>query len=348
MQPQTGVLLVNLGTPDSYRPRDVYRYLIEFLTDSRVMDLSWIRRQLLVRGAIVPFRYRQTAHLYKTLWTDQGSPLLVHGRALETKLQAALGDNFKVCLAMRYQNPSIASVLEQLRNTPLEHLIVLPLFPQYASATTGSVHQKVMEHVKEWTAIPKLTFLNSFAEHPAFIQAFCAVGKTYNPSNYDHILFSFHGLPERQIQKIDKTHCYKAQCYTTANLISAGLQIPEDRYSISFQSRLGSEPWLQPYTTDTLKHLVHHNKKRSWFSVLRLYAIALRPHVRSEWNISTSSKKGEVSICSSSKGSTAIPPGSMASNKSFYTERDSKIERGRACINFVKGAGPALGITLKL
>lgn len=279
MHSKKGVLLINLGTPDSYRPRDVYRYLIEFLTDSRVIDLSWLRRQLLVRGIIVPFRFRQTAKLYKSVWTDEGSPLLIHGLNVKNKLQAALGDGYKVSLAMRYQNPSIDLALEELQRIPLEELIILPLFPQYASATTGSVHQKVMEKIKDWTVIPKMTFINSFADHPGFIEAFSTIGKRYNPSDYDHVLFSFHGLPERQIKKADygsaclqgeccsrKTkenqHCYKAQCYTTARALAANLNLKQEQYSISFQSRLGRDPWLQPYTSDVLKSLVDNNKKR--------------------------------------------------------------------------------------
>lgn len=256
-----GLLLVNLGTPDSYRNRDVYRYLIEFLTDERVIDVPWWRRQLLVRGFIVPSRYRESAKLYRKIWTEQGSPLLVHGRAVQEKLQEALGETFTVALGMRYQNPSIASALDELQKQELTHLIVLPLFPQYASATTGSVHQKVMEHLKQWKVIPKVTFVNSFSTHPGFIDPLCEIGQEYRPDDYDHILFSFHGLPESQVMK-ESPFCYVNQCYATAQAMADKLKMGKGHYSISFQSRLGKDPWVQPYTTDLLQEFVKQNKKK--------------------------------------------------------------------------------------
>lgn len=279
MQSKVGLLLVNLGTPDSCRPKDVYKYLIEFLTDERVIDIPWIRRQILVRGIIVPLRYRKSAKLYQSVWTNYGSPLLVHGRSVEEKLQVALGHRFNVKLAMRYRNPSIASSLNQLKQTPLEHLIVLPLFPQFASATTGSVHQKVMECVKEWSVIPKITFINNFAADPNFIKPICTIARNYNPESYDHVLFSFHGLPEKQIRSSDRSgmcmegsccsnlnggnqFCYKAQCFATARAIVDELKIDQKNYSVAFQSRLGRDPWIQPYTTDILKNCASQGKKR--------------------------------------------------------------------------------------
>lgn len=272
-----GVLLVNLGTPDSYDPRDVYKYLIEFLTDARVIDFPWWRRQLFVRGFIVPTRYRQSAELYKKLWTDKGSPLLVHGRAVENALQQSLGPSYKVALGMRYQNPSIAAALEKLRKANVHEIIVVPLFPQYSSATTGSVNQKVMETVKDWMVIPKMTFINSFATHPSFIRAFAQRGRQYPISTYDAVVFSFHGLPERQIRKCDNlshclkptccetfdtrnTHCYRAQCYSTARAIAAELSI--ESYQVCFQSRLGKEPWLKPYASDLIHDCAKAGKKK--------------------------------------------------------------------------------------
>lgn len=267
MKGTTGILLVNLGTPDSYLPKDVYRYLIEFLTDERVIDYPWWRRQLLVRGIIVPFRYRDTAKLYKEIWTEKGSPLLYHGKAVEASLQKALGDTFAVKLAMRYQNPSIESGLNELRALPLKHLIVLPLFPQYASASTGSVQEKVMSLLQTWEVIPKTTIINSFPTHPGFIDPLCEIGNSYQLEKYDHILFSFHGLPERQVRKASQAigtddFCYVKQCHSTAKAIVEKLRIPENRYSIAFQSRLGRDPWVQPYTIDRLRECAHHNKKK--------------------------------------------------------------------------------------
>lgn len=268
MASKTGILLVNLGTPNSYQPKDVYRYLIEFLSDNRVIDFSWLRRQLLVRGLIVPFRYRQSAHLYKSLWTKNGSPLLVHGYEVEKKLQALMGDSFYIKLAMRYPNSSIDQGLEQLLSAGVSELIIFPMFPQYASATTGSVYQKVMEYMKDRLVIPKMTFINSYPIHPGFIGPIAAIGKTYQPEKYDHAIFSFHGLPERQIRKCldemnqDEQFCYKAQCYATAQAITQELNLAKDHYSVSFQSRLGRDPWIQPYTTDVLKECVQQNKKK--------------------------------------------------------------------------------------
>ena len=271
-----GVLLINLGTPDSYRSWDVFRYLNEFLTDARVIDLPWLKRQLLSRGIIVPFRFRQSAKLYKHLWTKEGSPLLVHGRAVQSKLQESLGQDYKVVLAMRYQQPSIQAGLAELKEANVKEIIIFPLFPQYASATTGSVHQKVMDFVRQWDFIPKLTFINSYADHPEFIKAFCDRGKEYSIQGYDHILFSFHGLPERHLNKADpcnhcltpnccqlaseNTFCYKAQCYKTANGIATRLNI--QNYTICFQSRLGKDPWIQPYTLDMIKECASKGYKK--------------------------------------------------------------------------------------
>jgi protoporphyrin/coproporphyrin ferrochelatase len=267
MQAVTGVLLVNLGTPDSYRPRDVYRYLIEFLTDARVVDFPWWKRQLLVRGVIVPFRYRNTAKLYESIWTEGGSPLLCHGNAVEKSLQDSLGESFAVKLAMRYQNPSIAAGLDHLRCLRMEHLIILPLFPHYASASTGSVQQKVMEYLQTWEVIPKMTLISSFPTHPGYIDPLCEIGQSHDPQEYDHVIFSFHGIPQRQVKKacrsIGTNHlCYIRQCCSTANTVANRLKIPATNYSVAFQSRLGRDPWIQPYTTDILKECVKNGKKR--------------------------------------------------------------------------------------
>ncbi|MCB1134885.1 MAG: ferrochelatase, partial [Chlamydiia bacterium] len=152
---KTGILLVNLGTPRSPDPKDVKEYLLEFLLDPRVVDLPTVKRNLLVRGAIVPRRYKDSAATYKSIWTEEGSPLLVHGRELRDALAEAMGSGFEVELAMRYQEPSIPRALERLRAKKVDHIVVFPLFPQYASATTGSVHQKVMETIKDWLVIPR-------------------------------------------------------------------------------------------------------------------------------------------------------------------------------------------------
>ncbi|WP_075882565.1 ferrochelatase [Candidatus Protochlamydia sp. W-9] len=279
MNQRTGILLVNLGTPKTPRLKDVYRYLNEFLTDGRVIDLPWLKRQLLVRCIIVPFRYKQSSMLYQKLWTAEGSPLLVHGIAVQTKLQMILGESFQVELAMRYQNPSIEEGLERLKLANVKEIVIFPLFPQYASATTGSVHQEVMKHLQQWQNIPTLTFINSYPDHPGLVGAFCERAKQYDLSIYDYFLFSFHGLPERQIRKGDSTgkcltenccqvicsdnaFCYKAQCYRTAKAIASKLRIKLEQYTVCFQSRLGKETWIQPYTSDLLKDCLAKNRKK--------------------------------------------------------------------------------------
>jgi protoporphyrin/coproporphyrin ferrochelatase len=281
MQTKTGVLLVNLGTPDSPSPRDVYRYLAEFLTDERVIDRPWLFRQLLVRGLIIPRRYKQSAKAYSSIWTIEGSPLKVYGYRLQKKLQERLGDAYAVQLGMRYQNPSLHGALERLIDQNCRRIVVLPMFPQYASATTGSVHQKIMEIASKWQTIPAFSFIDHYANDLGLIDSFCAVAASYNLADYDHILFSFHGLPQSQLIKADRSReccmksrtccatfsnqnqdCYAAQCHATAAALTTALKLPPHKYSITFQSRLGKEPWLQPYTGEVIHHLAKEGKKR--------------------------------------------------------------------------------------
>jgi len=278
MQKKTAVLLVNLGTPDSPLPKDVRRYLLEFLTDGRVIDIPWLWRQLLVRGFIVPRRYRESAKNYSEIWTDEGSPLLVYGNRVKILLQEALGSDYHVALAMRYQNPSIQDVLTKLEAYP--RLIVLPLFPQYASATTGSVLQKVMELLRNKQVIPETRFIQSFPVHNKMIDAFCDRANAFDLKSYDHVLFSFHGLPERHLKKADRQHyclrkkdccktlchqnqqCYSAQCHATAYAMARSLELKPEDYSITYQSRLGRDPWVKPYTSDVLMEQLKKGRKR--------------------------------------------------------------------------------------
>jgi ferrochelatase len=277
---KTGVLLVNLGTPNSASVSDDYHYLIEFLTDGRVIDIPWLQRQLLVRGVIVPSRCRQSARAYQAIWTETGSPLKLYGYAVRDKLQETLGHGFFVELAMRYQEPSLSGAMMRFKQTQLDRLVILPLFPQYASATTGSVHQKVMEIVSKEQVVPEIIFINNFATDEGLIASFCAAAESFHLDSYDHILFSFHGLPKRQLHKADKSdkcfksnhccdrqtadnmHCYSAQCYATARALAEALGLTKNRYSISFQSRLGKEPWLEPFTGEVVQQLAKQAKKR--------------------------------------------------------------------------------------
>lgn len=278
---KTGILLVNLGTPDSPEVPDVKKYLKQFLLDERVIDIPALNRNLLVRGIIVPFRSPKTSALYKKIWNEQGSPLMYYSVLQYTMLKERLGESYQVELAMRYQNPSIESALERLKVGLVDKIIVVPLFPQYASASTGSVMQLVMEIVSKWFTIPPVEFVNSFHNHPLMIDIFAENAKKHQIESFDHFLFSFHGLPERQIYKCDHSgdyclkvenccetlnntnkFCYSAQGHDTARLIASKLGIKREDYTVCFQSRLGKEPWMQPYTTDVLKKLASEGKKR--------------------------------------------------------------------------------------
>jgi len=276
-----GILLVNLGTPDSPATADVKKYLDQFLMDERVIDIPKLNRTLLVKGIIVPFRSPKTAKLYKEIWNENGSPLLFYSRLQAKMLQERLGDDYHVELAMRYQSPSIASALANLKAGLVESIQVIPMFPQYASASTGSVMQLVMELVSKWPTVPPISFVNSFHDNELMIKVFAENARKHDVASYDHVLFSFHGLPERQLLKCDHTgsyclksadccqtlndtnkFCYSAQGHDTARLIAKELNLSRDQYTVCFQSRLGKEPWVQPYTTDVLKKLAAEGKKR--------------------------------------------------------------------------------------
>lgn len=276
-----GILLVNLGTPDSPSTADVRKYLDQFLMDERVIDIHPIKRNLLVRGIIVPFRSPKSAKLYKEIWTEEGSPLLIYGNSVKAIIAERLGEEYHVELAMRYQSPSIPEALERLKQAKVESIKVVPLFPQYASASTGSVHQLVMEIVSKWQAIPALSFINSYHDHPGMIKVFADNARKYLDQQWDHILFSYHGIPERQMKKADVSgahclqvkdccrtmtennkFCYSAQSYDTTRLLVEELGLEEGKYTLCFQSRLGSDPWMQPYTSDVLKDLAAKGVKR--------------------------------------------------------------------------------------
>ncbi len=278
---KTGVLLVNLGTPDSPSVPHVRKYLREFLMDKRVIDIPLISRWMLVNLIIAPFRAPKSANVYKELWEERGSPLLFHTQDLTDKIKPILGDEYVVEMGMRYQTPSIESALEKIKQHPVTKIIVVPLFPQYASATSGSVHDKVMEVVSKWQVIPEMKFVSRFFEEESFIDAFAALGKKYlDETNYDHVVFSYHGLPERQIKKgafkdycqlSDKCcsnynernqYCYRAQCFETSRKLAEKLGITEEDYTICFQSRLGKDPWIQPYAEDVIKDLANKGKKK--------------------------------------------------------------------------------------
>ena len=281
-KPKKGILLVNLGTPDSPAVPDVRRYLNEFLMDGRVIDIPSWRRLFLVRGIIVPFRAPNSARLYRAIWDQEtGSPLLHYSLLQRRLLQERLGNEYHVELAMRYQNPSIASALAKLKPMNLESIRIIPLFPQYASASTGSVIDKVMELMRKWHTFPEISIVNDFYDNGLMIDVFVENALKHDPQTYDHILFSYHGLPVRQLTDVEPSrkhncetagcrekigahnrYCYLAQCHATTRLLAQKIGLTPDRYTVCFQSRLGKTPWVQPYTTDVLKKEASKGVKR--------------------------------------------------------------------------------------
>lgn len=269
---KTGVLIVNLGTPDDPSRKSVARYLKQFLMDPRVIDKpAWVRN-ILVKGIIVPFRSSSSAKLYQELWKEEGSPLKFYGEGLVEKVQDVMGDDYIVELAMRYQSPSIQSAMDKLMSQYVDRIVVFPLFPQYASATTGSVHEEVMRVLSGYQTVPDVVMINSYPDDERLAKLYADKGKAFDIDSYDHVLFSFHGLPQSQLKKADLTgqhcvvkddccaipcdankFCYGAQCDRTAKAIASQLDLPEDRYTICYQSRLGKDPWIQPYTSEILK-----------------------------------------------------------------------------------------------
>ncbi|MCZ8021062.1 MAG: ferrochelatase [Cyclobacteriaceae bacterium] len=278
MTAKTGVLLVNLGTPDSPSVSDVRSYLSQFLNDPRVIDIPWLLRKILVNGIIVPFRAPKSAKVYKELWTENGSPLLFHSKNVKNLLQKELAEEYEVFLAMRYKNPSIPDVLEEMRWKNFDKIIVVPMFPQYASASTGSALEEVMRELCKWWVIPEIRMISQYYNHPLYIDAFVERGKQYNLSEYDHILFSYHGLPERQVDKVYKDDlckdhdceheiteenklCYKATCYATTRLLAEKLNIPQEKYTVCFQSRLDKK-WLEPFSDKVVEECAKKGMKK--------------------------------------------------------------------------------------
>lgn len=260
-----GILLVNLGSPDSTAVGDVRKYLREFLMDGRVLDAPWPVRFCVVHFAILPSRPRESAHAYEKIWTPQGSPLVVTSRNVQKKLQARL--NVPVELAMRYQNPSIESAIRKLNDAKVDDVFLIPLFPHYAMSSYESAVVRVQEVARQIAPRMKVTVHPPYFDAPNYIEALVASAQDHLQGGYDHLLFSFHGIPERHLKKSDTTHChclasenccevaspahatcYRAQCFKTVAAFVAKANIPKQKYSVSFQSRLGSDPWLKPYT----------------------------------------------------------------------------------------------------
>jgi ferrochelatase len=259
-----GVLLINLGTPDSPSTADVRSYLFQFLNDPRVMDLPWLLRKILVNLVIVPFRAGKSAKIYQKLWTENGSPLLYYSKKVARLLDDTLGDDYSVHLAMRYKNPGIPDVLAQMKKLNYSHIVVLPMFPHYASASTGSALEMVMEEIRTWWAIPELKLISQYYDNPYFLDAIVDRASKYDLNDYDHVLFSYHGLPTRHVDKVyeeglcadrncvheittDSQYCYKASCFATTRLLAERLGLKESDYTVCFQSRLDKN-WLEPFS----------------------------------------------------------------------------------------------------
>ena len=277
----TGLLLINLGTPDAPTTPAVRRYLREFLSDPRVIDINPVGRALLLNLIILPFRPAKSAHAYRSIWDPtRGSPLLAYSRDLAAGVQQKLGAGWHVELAMRYGTPSIPSALEALRAAAVDRIVVLPLYPQYAASSTATSVARVMELVgARWDTIP-LDIVPAFYADEGFLASFATVAApVLAETRPDHVLFSFHGLPERQIKKSDPSgahclrdgsccdaigprnaSCYRAQCYATARELARRLQLTD--YTVCFQSRLGRTPWIQPHTDVLLDELAKAGKKR--------------------------------------------------------------------------------------
>ena len=280
---RVGLLLVNLGTPESPKAGDVRRYLREFLSDPRVIDIGAIPRWLLLNLFILPFRPQASGRAYEKIWTERGSPLLFHGQDLVQRVQERCGEGVVVELAMRYGNPSIEDALSRFRRNPVDRIVVFPLYPQYSSAATGSSIEKVFAEASRSWNVPFLQVVPPFYDHKAFIDACVGVARpVFNEAPWERVVFSFHGLPERHCLKSDDTgthclksagccdriveanrNCYRAQCYATARAIAGELGIPEERRIVCFQSRLGRSPWIRPYTDEVVVELARSGVKRA-------------------------------------------------------------------------------------
>jgi ferrochelatase len=275
-----GILLVNLGSPDSTRVADVRRYLGEFLMDRHVIDAPWPIRAVIVSAFILPFRPARTAEAYASIWLDgAGSPLLHHSRALAAALARRLAE--PIALAMRYGNPSIESGIETLMSAGVEEILLVPLYPQHADSTRTTVIERTRELLARRQGAARLRVLPPFHDDPGYLAALARLVDRNVPTDVDHVLVSFHGLPERQVRKADPTgthcltrpdccevaspahaSCYRQHCFATARAVASTLAWPASRWSVSFQSRLGRLPWLAPYTDQVLRELPARGVRR--------------------------------------------------------------------------------------
>jgi ferrochelatase len=275
------VVLMNLGSPDSTEVKDVKRYLNEFLMDERVIDKPWLFRALLVKGIIVPFRAPKSAEAYKSIWTNEGSPLIVLSKQLQQALDKTVEE--PVTIAMRYGNPSPKAAYDELleKSPDLEEVILVPLYPHYAMSSYETAVEYAKEQHQKGGYRFKLTTIKPYYDNEEYLHALAESIRPYLESDWEHILFSYHGVPERHIYKGDITgchclkvsnccevaspahqFCYRHHCLVTTKLVTERLGIPKEKWTMTFQSRLGRDPWLQPYTAQTLEELPKNGIKK--------------------------------------------------------------------------------------
>ncbi|MBO0320852.1 ferrochelatase [Muricauda sp. CAU 1633] len=275
-----GVLLVNLGSPDSPTPKDVKPYLDEFLMDERVIDVNPVLRNIIVRGIILNTRPKRSAEAYAKIWWDEGSPLIVISERFTNKVREQI--NLPVALGMRYGSMTIKNALQELKQQGVDEVLLVPLYPHYAMSSYETVVVKAMEVQQEYFPEMHFTTLPAFYSNPDYVKVLSkSISEGLKGFEYDHVLFSYHGIPERHIKKSDPTKfhckidgqccktnsvahhtCYKHQCLDTTELVKETLDLDETKISTSFQSRLGSDPWLQPFTDKEFERLAQEGKKR--------------------------------------------------------------------------------------
>lgn len=278
MEQKTAILIFNVGTPENSSTAGVRRYLSEFLNDKRIIDLPRFFRKILVDFIIVPFRAPKSAKIYQKLWTEKGSPLLVHGLSLKEKLQQKAGSGYIVEFANSYQQPNIKEITDQLVKKGVSRIIVFPLFPQYSGSTTGSGFERFMTQLSSHYNIPAVSTILQYFNDPGYTGAMASLIGKYNFEQYDHLLMSYHGLPLKMVNKAhignscdqfnctgetnaQNVFCYQASCYATSRLLAKELNLDSSRYSVSFQSRI-SRNWLLPFTDETILRLAKEGKKK--------------------------------------------------------------------------------------
>lgn len=261
--PRQGILLCNLGTPDAPRPAELRRYLKEFLSDPRVVEIPRLLWWMILNLIILRIRPRRSAKLYQSVWTEAGSPLMLYSqgqvKAVKERLAEKYGD-IPVVLGMRYGNPSMASAIKELTDQNVRDIIVLPLYPQYAGATTGSTFDAIAKTFTQLRWVPELQFINGYHKSEGYLEAICSSIRRHieQHGQPDRLVFSYHGTPERYLKNGDPYHCF---CHQTTRLVKEKMNLDETQVMTTFQSRFGREPWLQPYTDKTLEQLPENGIK---------------------------------------------------------------------------------------